>query len=63
MRAVAPDYSHFPWFNIIFLMLLGGGLVFVGLKAKQLYQRIRDRFTPSKDARRDADSVTATKGE
>ena len=55
MRAVAPDYSHFPWFNIIFLTLLGGGLVFGGLKSKRLYQRIRDRFSTSKGSRPDAD--------
>jgi hypothetical protein len=48
MRPVAPDYSHFPWFNIIFLMLLAGGLLFARLKAKRLYGRIRDRFSPSK---------------
>jgi hypothetical protein len=63
MRAVAPDYSHFPWFNIIFLTLLGGGLVFVGLKAKRLYQRIRGRFAPSKGPQPDAANGTATKGE
>jgi hypothetical protein len=48
MRAVAPDYSHFPWFNIIFLALLIGAAVFIRFKVKQLYQRIRDRFFPSK---------------
>ena len=63
MRPVAPDYSHFPWFNIIFLILLAGGLLFTGLKAKRLYQRIRDRLAPSKGSRPDADSSTASKGE
>ena len=48
MRTVAPDYSHFPWFNIIFLILLGGAAAFVYFKAQQLFRRIRDRFSPSK---------------
>ncbi len=45
MRSVAPDYSHFPWFNIIFLVLLGSASIFIGLKVKQLSQRIRERFS------------------
>ncbi len=45
MRSVAPDYSHFPWFNIIFLILLGSASIFIGLKVKQLSQRIRERFS------------------
>jgi hypothetical protein len=63
MRPVAADYSHFPWFNIIFLMLLGGGLLFVRLKTKRLYRRIRDRFSPSKKPEADANSDKAAKGE
>ncbi len=45
MRSVAPDYSHFPWFNIIFLVMLGSASIFIGLKVKQLSQRIRERFS------------------
>ena len=45
MRSVAPDYSHFPWFNIIFLVLLASGFLFIRLKVKQLTQRIRERFS------------------
>ncbi len=48
MRTVTPDYSHFPWFNIIFLIVLGGAATFVYLKAKQLFKRIRDRFASPK---------------
>ena len=63
MRPVAADYSHFPWFNILFLMLLGGGFLFVRFKTKRFYQRIRDRFSPSKKPDAGADSRTATKGD
>ncbi len=45
MRSVAPDYSHFPWFNIIFLVLLVSAIFFIRLKVKQLIQRIRERFS------------------
>ncbi len=48
MRAVAPDYSHFPWFNIIFLLLLVAASAYIGIKAKRLFQRIRNRFSSSK---------------
>ncbi len=48
MRAVAPDYSHFPWFNIIFLLLLTAGLLYIRKKAKQLFEHIRNRFFPPK---------------
>ncbi len=47
MRSVPPDYSHFPLFNIIFLVLLAGAIVFIRIKLKQFYQRIRERFFPS----------------
>lgn len=63
MRAVAPDYSHFPWFNIVFLVLLGGGLLVIRLKVKQLYKRIRDRFHPSKASPADTDDGDRTKDE
>lgn len=58
MRVVAPDYSHFPWFNIIFLVLVGSGLLFIRLKVKRMYTRIRNRFHPSK-----ASPVDASEGE
>ncbi len=48
MRAVAPDYSHFPWFNIIFLLLLVAASAYIGIKVKRLFQRIRNRFSSSK---------------
>ncbi len=48
MRTVAPDYAHFPWFNIIFLIVLGSAATFVYFKAQQLFKRIRDRFSSSK---------------
>jgi hypothetical protein len=54
MRAVAPDYSHFPWFNIIFLALLSGGFLYVRIKVKRLYQSLRDRFSPAKASPADA---------
>lgn len=54
MRAVAPDYSHIPWFNIIFLVLLTGGFFYVRIKIKRLYRGIRDRFSPSKASPADA---------
>jgi hypothetical protein len=44
MRAVAPDYSHFPWFNIIFLILLTAALLYMRVKVKRTYNRVRARF-------------------
>ena len=54
LRPVPPDYSHFPWFNIIFLVLLTGATLFIRSKVKQLYQRFRNRFFPSKAPAPDA---------
>ena len=48
MRTVKPDYSHFPWFNILFLVVLGGAATFAYFRAKRLFRRIRDRSQPSK---------------
>ncbi len=48
MRAVATDYSHFPWFNIIFLLLLVAASAYIGIKVKRLFQRIRNRFSSNK---------------
>ncbi len=61
MREVAPDYSHFPWFNIIFLVLLGSGVIYLGIKLKALYQRIRDRFFPSKTSPAPAENSESKK--
>ena len=63
MRAVSPDYSHFPWFNIIFLLLLVGGLLFIRLKVKQLYERIRERFFSKHTPPADAEDGSRTKDE
>ncbi len=60
MRAVPPDYTHFPWFNIIFVLLLISGLVYFRIKAKQIYQRIRDRFSSPKTPSSTADTDDPT---
>ena len=60
MRTVAPDYSHLPWFNIIFLIVFGGAAIFVYVKARRLFKRIRDRFAPS--TARPADDGRDAKG-
>ena len=60
MRTVAPDHSHFPWFNIIFLVLFGGAAAFTYYWALKLFKRIRDRFAPSRA--RPADDGRDAKG-
>lgn len=61
MRSVAPDYTHFPWFNIIFLVLLGSGLLFIGIKVKRMAQRVRERFSRSRES--PAEAGDANKGD
>ena len=63
MRTVAPDYSHFPWFNLIFLVVLVSGLLFIRLKVKQLYERIRERFKSKHAPPADAEDGSRTKDE
>jgi hypothetical protein len=62
MRAVPPDYSHFPWFNIILLVLLGSGLLYLRFKLKRLYRRIRERFSSKKTPPAATGGQTTDKG-
>ncbi|MBL0713957.1 MAG: DUF1523 family protein [Desulfosarcina sp.] len=48
MKEVNRDYSHFPLFNVVFLVLFFGGLLFVALKLKGIFERIKARFFPKK---------------
>lgn len=41
MRPVEPDHFHIPWFNILFLTILGGLIVFVWRKVTQFFRRRR----------------------
>ncbi len=41
LKIVDKDYTHFPWFNIIFLTLLAIGIFFLVLLARRLMHRLR----------------------
>ena len=44
LKKVPRDYNHFPLFNIVFLCLLFGLLIFLYVKLRRLWRRIRERF-------------------
>jgi hypothetical protein len=62
MRPVTPDYSHFPWFNVIFLVLLAGGLLYLRFKLRRLYRWIRERFRSSKTPPADSSGQAPDQG-
>jgi hypothetical protein len=53
LKVVDREYSALPWFNIIFLTLLLGGLIAIGLKLRQWGRAIRARFQKPDAAARD----------
>ncbi len=42
LKIVDKDYTHIPWFNIIFLTLLAVGLFYVIRRIRQLLERLRE---------------------
>jgi hypothetical protein len=41
MRQVEPDHFHIPWFNLLFLTVLGGSIAFIWRKVSQFLRRRR----------------------
>jgi len=54
LKKVPRDYNHFPLFNIVFLCLLFGLLLFLYFKLRRLGRRIRERFGSKKKPAADA---------
>jgi len=44
LKQVPRDYTNVPWFNIVFLCLLGAGGYYLVRRFRRLVQRIRARF-------------------
>jgi hypothetical protein len=42
LKIVDKDYTHIPWFNIIFLTLLAVGLFYVIRRIRRLLERLRE---------------------
>ena len=45
LKKVPRDYNHFPLFNIIFLALFFGLLIYLYIKSRRLGRRIKERFS------------------
>jgi len=44
LKVVPQEYNHFPLFNIIFLALFIGALIYLTLKFRRFRRRLRERF-------------------
>ena len=48
LKQVPRDYKHIPWFNLVFLLVLAGGSLFVIRRSRQLVNKIKARFKRDK---------------
>ena len=48
LKQVTRDYTHIPWFNIVFLGLLGAGGYYAVRRFRRLIQRFKARFSKNK---------------
>lgn len=48
LKQVPRDYKHIPWFNLIFLLVLAGGSLFVIRRSRRLVKKIKARFKREK---------------
>lgn len=53
MKQVTENYTHFPLFNILFLTVLVGVGVFLGVRARRMWRKISGRFHKEKDNKAD----------
>lgn len=49
MKQVGRDYSHIPFFNIVFIILVVALFFYIKMKFKKLVARVRDRNKPNHD--------------
>jgi hypothetical protein len=48
LKQVSRDYNHIPWFNLVFLLVLAGGSLYVIRLSRQLVNKIKARFKRDK---------------
>jgi len=48
LQQVPRDYNHIPWFNLVFLLVLAGGSLYVIRRSRQLVNKIKARFKRDK---------------
>ena len=48
LKQVPRDYNHIPWFNLVFLLVLAGGSLYVIRRSRQLVNKIKARFKRDK---------------
>ncbi len=60
LKKVPRDYNHFPLFNIVFLCLFFGLLIYLYIKLRRMGRRIKERFGKQKEPAADPPSSSAS---
>ena len=45
LEEVEPDYAHIPWVSVLYLLVVLGLFLWVGIKARKLFRTAKDKVT------------------